>query len=516
MTPHLVRDPSWRRQWRILRIHSGKQQCRSPPTPTPNSRNDVLWSRTTKIQLVGWLHSTSTSSKSSTSKSKSQSQPQRQERSEEEGTEEVLDIRAWARQNSTLARKVLQIPPFRSCDSDSVSASCDDTSTSSTLEGGGGVEGRWCWFDQDHPNTKNVAQQETDTLTLTLTLLERYLQRREWAMTTKDEQDLLLGLGLDQVCDSDKQQQQQQTNNKKAAIGLVSSPLTYPLTVAYYWNRHRYRHKQQQQHQRRLDDSKSVSIREDTKTQRSVIKIAILGARAESTLTEQFWMEFLFASQIFSGGTTSMASSSSCSPPKTVHLDFIGPDVPQGMAPTEFETRLLHKPSEGAFRLKRSFFHGYFDDYLKMKSASVQQQHDNKEDNKEDNIGPPVCWDLVVLFNPGLGHSHLKSGWASTIEFLVQQGELPLLLTSFSADDSERDRNVILPLVEQFRPNLLMDSEEESTTTGSNGSNGNNGGLKLKLKLKYEPNPWASQMLTDDPFGPTTTVRPNHEVLFLP
>ena len=312
-----------------------------------------------------------------------------------------LDIRSWARQNPNLASMALQVPPV-------------------TVDFQVGQD----WLNR---NEENVVQE--------------YLEYRNWTLhAQKDE--------IGQTFTAQE--------TKAFAMGLLSSPLTYPMTLAYFYSKH---------HQLSKEMKK--------------IHIAVVGARAEATLASEFWMEFHVAYRLFSGAMTHNESPFPC-----LEIDFIGPDVPKGLQGTHEECLTANdKDPKSSRNLSRTFFHGYFDEYVN-KVLKVQCQNHNEELSK-------LPWDLVVLYNPGLGHPYLKNGWKSTIRTLVKSN-LPLLLTSFSSVDSIREVEVVLPLVKQYRRHLELQA------------------------IKYQSNPWASQILTQDPLNPTEMVRPNHEVLFIP
>lgn len=50
--------------------------------------------------------------------------------------------------------------------------------------------------------------------------------------------------------------------------------------------------------------------------------------------------------------------------------------------------------------------------------------------------------DAFVLFNPGLGHPHLREGWAGALERLLATGK-PIIVSCHSRKDLERDARVL-------------------------------------------------------------------------
>lgn len=50
--------------------------------------------------------------------------------------------------------------------------------------------------------------------------------------------------------------------------------------------------------------------------------------------------------------------------------------------------------------------------------------------------------DAFVLFNPGLGHPHLREGWAGALERLLATGK-PIIVSCHSRKDLERDSRVL-------------------------------------------------------------------------
>ena len=257
-------------------------------------------------------------------------------------------IRSWAESNPALARQVLTPPPpFLSSSSSS------------------GI----VW--------NLLAEMTSGDST---TLLEMYLQQRNWNIP----------------CDL----------NREEAIGLVSYPLTFPLTLGFYYC------------------STMTSCHKST----APIRICCIGARAEATLPDIFWKELLISTF-----------------PLSWDITFIGPDVGEKQRPMRIELDANHSTSTF---LHLSFQNGYFDEYIIRATK-----------NKNDQATLiSNTWDGVILFNPGIGHPFLKKKWNTTMQLLLQEDVL-LLMTAHNKIDCERDF--------QTFQNLQLQSPKRSTRTYS-------------------------------------------------
>jgi splicing suppressor protein 51 len=144
-----------------------------------------------------------------------------------------------------------------------------------------------------------------------------------------------------------------------------------------------------------------------------------VGARNESTLPHQYWQELLATLPRFSSLT----------------LEFLGPEIsPQG---------------------PRSMTHNDSTLILFWSEQKLLHQAD---------LNP--CRNGYVLFNPGLGHPHLKRGWESSLEVLFRQ-ETPVLFTAHSKLDANRDATVLKE--------------------------------RLEIPIAYMKNPFASRLQFQDP-----------------
>lgn len=269
--------------------------------------------------------------------------------------------------------------------------------------------------------------------------LERYIEWRGWNI-----ESILREHGVDE--------------NKQLiddAIGLLSHPLTFPLTLARNF-------------QKLCDNSSN----------KKTFKLCCVGARAECTLPDEYWRELLIATSAIDIDTKDDDS-------QEVTIDFIGPDVP---AQLKSKTITLgnncdEETTQPFGRQLTMNFHSSFLHEVVLKIVKSQQIETDQIRN---------VWDAFVLFNPGLGHPHLAKQWLPTLKFLIGTNN-PILFTAHSTIDAERDRLVLEQLLEVDR---------------NNGSN---------QAIEYEPNPYASRLEFVDPFSKEHVhiVRPNHSYFLL-
>ena len=257
-----------------------------------------------------------------------------------------------------------------------------------------------------------------------------------------------------------------------AAIGLLSHPLTFPLTLGRYI-------------------SEMISHDNTNYEQKKDIRICCVGARAEATLPDDYWREFLII-------TSTVVSESS------ITIDFIGPDIPSNFISSKTlslsdnnnddDGHIQHNKSNNlTMNYHKSFLH---DVILNLLKSLHEQQKDTllppERTKKIRNI-----WDGYVLFNPGIGHPNLKKDWIPTLKFLIETRK-PILFTAHSTIDADRDSKVL--------EKMLINDENNSDRI-----------------VEYKPNPYASRMKFVDPFptSPNTDdtsvhlVRPNDQVFLL-
>lgn len=161
--------------------------------------------------------------------------------------------------------------------------------------------------------------------------------------------------------------------------------------------------------------------------------VCVVGARAEATLPVHYWNEILM--------------NNDENIPVSWTLDFCGPEV------LATSSNVTLKSINGSSIVLRWTHSGYLHE-----------------------MSDPPEWNGFVLYNPGLGHDHLREGWMPTIEYLLST-QKPLLLTAHSKLDAERDAR------------LLQD------ITGNS--------------IDYQPNAFASRITYEDPYDNTHLVSPN-------
>ena len=263
-------------------------------------------------------------------------------------------------------------------------------------------------------------------------------------------------------------------NINSVAVGLLSHPLTFPLTLGRYI-------------------SEIVSHDSTDYEQKKDIRICCVGARAEATLPDDYWREFLIAA-------STVAESS-------ITIDFIGPDIPSNLnsSKTIFlldnnndnedgHIQQYNKSNKLTMNYHKSFLHDVILKLLK----SLHEQHKDTLQPSERTEKIRNIWDGYVLFNPGIGHPNLQEGWIPTLKFLIETRK-PIVFTAHSTIDADRDKKVL-----------------EKMLTNDNVNNSDR-------IVEYKPNPYASRMKFVDPF-PTSPnaddasvhlVRPNDQIFLL-
>lgn len=260
----------------------------------------------------------------------------------------------------------------------------------------------------------------------------------------------------------------------QSALGLLSHPLTFPLTLG----------SNIQALLRPLDiDALNDDVPNSVGKNNRQLRLCCVGARAECTLPDDYWREFLIAILSSHRARTEHYESFNFT------IDFVGPDVPRNLKQrtltlldTNDRSSLQPNDEKLEYTLTMNYFTSFFHDIiLKRKDESI----------------PKICWDQYILFNPGCGHPNLKKQWGSTLQFLFRTRK-PILMTAHSKLDAERDTSTL--------EMLLSDTDRNNRYEGP---------------TLYVENPYASRMCFVDPF-PTTDareavhiVRPNHFKLLL-
>lgn len=265
-------------------------------------------------------------------------------------------------------------------------------------------------------------------------------------------------------------------NDEQSAVGLLSHPLTFPLTLTRYVSE--------------LNFGKTVDERKN-------IRICCVGARAECTLPDEYWQECLV--------TAATNTHPHQLEETTFHytIDFIGPDIPKHLKSKtitlEQHPQRQHNRYELTMNYHTAFLHEVILDLLK----SMHKQDDGDDNTQSTDRTESIrnIWDAFVLFNPGIGHPNLQKEWMPTLKFLVGTGK-SILFTAHSTIDAKRDSLVIEKL-------LLADIDEIGSSLSDR-------------HVKYTLNPYASRMGYLDPFASPSEmgdephiVRPNHSIFML-
>ena len=326
--------------------------------------------------------------------------------------------------------------------------------------------------------------------------LENYLQWRGW-----DIERILNDYGCGDL----------EKLNYSAAVGLLSHPLTFPLTLGRHISHMMY-------------SNKSTNV--GGMKQMNNLRICCVGARAECTLPNDFWRELLYSVQYFdkqmaNDDCEQGENSSSTKQSFDFIIDFIGPDVPKGV---KSKTIQLSDNDDGKSNQqeqqhsnnKHTLTLNYHTSFLHEVILNLLKSfHDESENGNDINIEVPLgerrvlfnqfksklgeYWDGYVLFNPGVGHTNLQKQWEPTLKYLMNARK-PILLTAHSDIDARRDSAVLEKL-------LYNDDTRDRSNDG--------------CRVEYTVNPYASKMGFVDPFATTSSVgvdegkkahivRPNH------
>jgi hypothetical protein len=407
--------------------------------------------------------------------------------------DEVCPIRSFAITHPKLAKQILAVPSI---------------STLPPL------------VDTNGSNGNPILQQRRGKVAST-TSLEDYLDWRNWNIKSILQRSSNLR--------SDDEEEDYDNTAYQLAIGLLSHTLTFPLTLGHYFGRNI--HLGISMKDESFSWKKQRVIRND-----GVLRLCCVGARAECTLPTDYWKEFLLA--LASSCNNSIGTIDSTQQQKNIHeciIDFVGPDVPHHLVSKTIDLSLPVSSSCNSndyddvnyleasqcdnnmnYHLTMNYHPSYLHEYLLQHRKTISGV--TSEDNGSSNDNPlPPPWDGYVLFNPGLGHTNLKSQWYETLRFILQTGK-PILLTAHSLVDAKRDCAVLEKmLVEDVNGQYIIRNVLPFTT--------------------YVENPYASRMRYVDPFPTTNTttattktmmttkdlngihhdiVRPNQYALFLP
>lgn len=212
-------------------------------------------------------------------------------------------------------------------------------------------------------------------------------------------------------------------------------------------------------HSCRNDDSSSGS--------RSTRELAVvcLGARAESTMPPSFWRETLFAlpcvshlslhligpelslpSGVTTGGGGVRSDGRGGASPRHTAVVKVGPRTVE----VEWTRAVLGPAAEACVESEEepgaavgsanSAESGAGEKAATIAAttaiATVKGEAETTVERAVDDA------DAFVLFNPGLGHPHLREGWAGALERLLATGK-PIIVSCHSREDLERDARVL-------------------------------------------------------------------------
>lgn len=248
---------------------------------------------------------------------------------------------------------------------------------------------------------------------------------------------------------------------------LLSHALSFPLTLAC--------------------NARLFMPRGRLQTDSREIKLCCVGSRAEGTLPDEYWREFLIAANLFLQEPLYQDQDHSHEKIQ-IHwsIDFIGPEVSKrGQSHTISIDDMENLSSRKILfhnHLKISYHSYYLHDFI--------YNHSHPNTRKDLN-----AWDGVVLFNPGCGHSNLIENWKPSID-LIMKSNCSVILTAHSSEDGKRDLAMLIQSISKCNKGILK-------------------------QLKYLENPFASRMIYEDKLHDNNEdagihfVRPNHSMILI-
>jgi hypothetical protein len=353
-------------------------------------------------------------------------------------------VQEFAKENPHLARKALQPPPLRFNDND----------------------GTFNNIVNDLENMDNIVnkiERKNNSYSSSRTTFEDYLIWRGWDVELIENP---------------------MTN------ALLSHALTFPLTLASH-----------------VSHFMSSPVKESI--DRHVVNICCVGSRAEANLPDEYWREFLIASNYFFLLPPKMDSGRSAVVYQHWNIDCIGPEVKTssdssaGAMNSKSQPRSrcipLHQGRDGpciTLNLHQEYLHNHV-------LHDVYQRKQNPANNAvvQETLDK---WDGFVLFNPGIGHPHLKKSWKPTMEFILKT-QKNIIITAHSNIDKARDEHLLKRLIM-----LHLGGEDDFCSKQKVTVQ-----RKTEDLVEYRMNPFASKMLFEDPFATDMDeklVRPNHSV----
>lgn len=142
------------------------------------------------------------------------------------------------------------------------------------------------------------------------------------------------------------------------------------------------------------------------------VRLFILGARAESSLPREVWLQLAY---LF--------------PRVSFHIILIGPEA---MANRDAEYPLPERTPENPFG---AIVEDRFSKEMKI-STYVEYYHTLHEAQHFTPFDP--YFDCFVLFHPGLGHPASSAEWADTLPQLLET-KVPIIATGYTEYDMKRD-----------------------------------------------------------------------------
>ncbi|CAN0449017.1 unnamed protein product, partial [Pylaiella littoralis] len=238
-----------------------------------------------------------------------------------------------------------------------------------------------------------------------------------------------------------------------SARRFLSHLLTYPLTLASGLR------------EAGLENGPDTAPTASVEEEEPELAVVCLGARAESTMPPSFWRETLFAlpcvshlslhligpelslpSGVTTGGGGVRSDGRGGASPRHTAVVKVGPRTVE----VEWTRAVLGPAAEACVESEEepgaavgsanSAESGAGEKAATIAAttaiATVKGEAEKTVERAVDDA------DAFVLFNPGLGHPHLREGWAGALERLLATGK-PIIVSCHSREDLERDARVL-------------------------------------------------------------------------
>ncbi|TDH67945.1 hypothetical protein CCR75_004186 [Bremia lactucae] len=181
----------------------------------------------------------------------------------------------------------------------------------------------------------------------------------------------------------------------------------------------------------------------DQANNKDKFQIHVIGARAEATMPHYLWNELSFFH-----------------PQQQFWIKLIGDHVPR----TASKTQMTNINSSIQLEMINGLYH------------TIEATH-------RENPS------AFVLFNPGIGHLHLRANWEPTL-LTILSSKRPILITSFSLEDQQRDLAVLQKIVaSMFKQH------------------------KLRFRCQAKKNSFSSLKVQIDPRNVSTPIQTNSRVM---